>query len=345
MQFSQHLRRFGASLSRFGRRPAGNAPAAAGQPATRPRTAKRRWPAWSVLVVIALPLLYYTLGALLAHRINDDIDYPWSASPQGGSQAVAIAAGLIDREVNETGWYPNTPFFMPAAMLKFGGNMVNFQTGIVNAVGRFAFELKDQIGRERGTSVANPQLETAASRLQYEAKIWFWGPGNWIIPQAPSEAQYREGIQALKAYNSALRDGETIFDVRADNLLAVMDRIALDLGSAAAELDEQIKAGRRVVIDRRADKLLYNVKGRAYAYHQVLLGLRADFERILEERDVVSLYDEMLSHLALAATIKPAVTTNGSLEGQAFPNHLANQGFYLLRARVRMREITDILAT
>jgi hypothetical protein len=136
-----------------------------------------------------------------------------------------------------------------------------------------------------------------------------------------------------------------VFDVRSDNLVAVLSRIALDLGDSAAELDRQIVAGRRLVIDRQADKLLYNVKGRAYAYLILLRGLRQDFASVIEARGVSDIYDQMLADLEVAATLQPLITQNGSRDGIASNNHLAAQGFYVVLARSKLREMTEILAT
>jgi hypothetical protein len=51
----------------------------------------------------------------------------------------------------------------------------------------------------------------------------------------------------------------------------------------------------------------------------------------------------MLESLFRAAEMRPWVVVNGTPDGQFLPNHLAGQGFLLLRARTQLREITDIL--
>jgi len=59
------------------------------------------------------------------HEVDDDLAYmPDIAAAPGGSRAVAMAAGLITREVDRHGWTANDPFFMPSALLD---NMPNFQ--------------------------------------------------------------------------------------------------------------------------------------------------------------------------------------------------------------------------
>src|SRR3546814_8493682 len=103
---------------------------------------------------------------LRAHKIDDNLDYqiPATDTAKSGSRAVAMAAALIDREVNHTGWVANDPFFMPGSLLD---NMPNYQLGMIHALGRFAFQMVDQIGRTRGSSQTDTDLQEAAGLLQY----------------------------------------------------------------------------------------------------------------------------------------------------------------------------------
>ncbi len=86
------------------------------------------------------------------------------------------------------------------------------------------------------------------------------------------------------------------------------------------------------------------MKGRAYAYLIILRGLKEDFAAVIEQRDIGDIYDDMLEMLEVAATIKPIMTQNGAVNGVAANNHLAVQGFYVMLARTKLREMTDILA-
>ena len=51
----------------------------------------------------------------------------------------------------------------------------------------------------------------------------------------------------------------------------------------------------------------------------------------------------MLDSLRQAAVLDPLVVMNGDPDGSLLPNHLAVQGFYLLRARTQLREIGSVL--
>jgi len=94
---------------------------------------------------------------------------PKAAAEAGGSRAVAMAAALIERETDQHRWVANDPFFLPSAALD---NMPNFQQGMIAAIGRFAFELTDQIGRTHGSSQTDKDLQRASGQLQYPGDIW-----------------------------------------------------------------------------------------------------------------------------------------------------------------------------
>ncbi|MFZ5930071.1 MAG: DUF2333 family protein [Pseudomonadota bacterium] len=297
---------------------------------------------WVIGVLVGLLILYYPVGMLWWHTINDDLSFDVSADSlqSGQSRAVAVAAALIDREVNQTGWVANNPFFTPSAMLD---NMPAYQQGIISALARFSFELADQIGRTRGSSEIDPDLKNASGLLQYSGTVWVWDPSVSLAPTATSEEQYEKARKALENYNRRLADGKAVFERRGDNLLATMERIALDLGSSSAVLERQVAEHSSDFVDFQADDMFYNVKGQTYAYYVVLRALGGDFENVLRERELAGVYAQMLNSLHEAASLDPWVVTNGAPDGLLPNSHLAAQGFYLLRARTQLREISDIL--
>jgi hypothetical protein len=344
MDIGQRLRGVWSSFRRFGASKTQPVEAAAIQttpdaPTAKP-TSKHSGRVLTAAAVLALVPLYYGVGALLTHRINDDLQFVAPAAPPNGSKTVALMAALISREVDQTAWSPNTPAFAPAALLRFGGNMVNFQSGLIKALSTFSLELEGRLGRQRGTGGADNDLGTAREGLSRQPDTWILSP----LPTSSADGEYRRAAKALLAYNQRLSSGQATFDVRSDNLLGVLDRIALDLGDASNQIDQQIEIGRTLLIDRRADKLFYFVKGKTYSYAMILRALKADFAGVLAERRVSAIYDSMLNDLDKAAALSPLIVQNGSPEALSGPNHLTTQGFYLLRARSKLREITDVLA-
>lgn len=295
---------------------------------------------WTLVVVVAAVAVYYVGGAFWVHHIDDDPDFGTTlVVPQGASRSVAVAADLIDREVNRTRWVANDPFFLPGYLLD---NTPNFEIGLMSAVGRFTIELRDRIARVRGSSAVDPDIESASGRINYPGDVWiFEWSGNPVQPS--SEGQYRRGLSDLRRYNERLAQGTAVFERRNDNLLNTLDRISDDLGGASAALSERADRNATSFLDFGADDLFYNTKGRLYAYYLILRELEQDFAEVLRGRGLEVSWDEMLHSARLAGTLHPWVVTNGPLDSQAVPNHLAAQGFLLLRMRTKLEEIVDIL--
>lgn len=296
----------------------------------------------AAIALAVVLLLYYPIGMAMVHEIDDDPDFvpPAADAVAGGSRAVALMAGLIDREVNAHSWTANDPFFQPGSLLD---NMPNFQTGIVSALARFSFELLDQVGRTRGSSEADPDLQKAAGLLQYPANVWIWNPTVSLAPRASSESQYRQARKALLSYNARLADGKAVFERRADNLMATIERVASDLGSQSAVLDQEVREHSSAFLDANADDVFYNTKGKLYGYYLVLKALGEDYDAVIKQRQLEGPWAQMLSTFREAVELSPWIVVNGRPDAQLAPSHLAAQGFYLLRARTQLREVTNIL--
>jgi hypothetical protein len=311
-------------------------------PADTPKLpgAGRRWvkrSKWIALAILVALLLYYPVGMIIVHRINDDPNFTAGEVPQGQSKAVALAAALIQREVGGTSWPANDPFFMPGAALD---NMPNFQHGIQQALARFAIEMADQIGRSRGSSSADPDLTNARSLLNYEPDKWYVSSASLA---ANSETQYTDAMVRLTRYNDRLAKGRAVFEPRSDNLISTLDRIGKDLGAASNAIDQEIDLYAGDWYDLNADNVFYYNKGLLYANALLLRDLGADFKNVLDERGAGNVWKRMVDSMMEGATLHPLVVINGSPNAMVEPNHLASQGFYLLRARTQLEELTDIL--
>jgi hypothetical protein len=293
-------------------------------------------------VVVGVPvvfMLYIIIGMPIANRIDDDLKLK-SVAPVGGSETVAAVSYLVRRETVENNWTPNDPFLLPGGWLD---NTPSFQAGIMGALSRFSFELRDQLGRRRGSSSVDQNLEKAASNLSIEPERWIVNFPESMLPTQPSDQYYREALVQLDTYNVQLSSGKSVFDRRSDNLLATLDRIALDLGASSASLDTYITENAGGVLpDFGADNLFYQVKGQVYAYTILLEAIRKDFSEVIENREIAALYDDLLRSMSSAATLDPLLVTNGAVDG-VIANHLSMQGFYLLRARTQLKEVSNIL--
>ncbi|MEH6648061.1 DUF2333 family protein [Sulfitobacter sp.] len=282
---------------------------------------------------------YGVLGPM-THNIDANPEFQATVVPENGSAAVATAAALMDRELNLHGWTPNDQWFAPTGLLD---NMPNFQTGVVNAVGRFSFEMLDQIGRRSGSSSADPDLERASGFLQYPPYIWVWEPSRSFLPSVPSENQYRQGLEALERYNARLARGEAIFERRADTLAAALSRISDDLGSQTSQIVRAQDTG-RWIFSRTADDVFYRNKGMLYGYDVILTALGKDFARVIQERNLGPIWEQTLNSLRQGSQLRPPIVLNGRHDRSIFANHLALQGFAMKRAILQLNEVVSVLA-
>lgn len=293
-----------------------------------------------VLGLIGLIMLYYLGGMVVVHKVWDDTSYEVPDVPPGASRAVAMTAALIDREVNINRWVANDPFFMPGFALD---NMPNFQQGMIYALSRFALEMSDQLGRTRGSSEVDKDLDKAAGLLKYPGTIWIFDFSTSLAPTASSEAQYRAARKSLLAYNERLASGVGTFERRADNLQATLLRFTADLGSNSAIIDQHLTHAGGWGLDTDVDDIFHSTKGRLYGYYLLLRELGHDFDNVIAGRELSSSWARMLDSLRQAASLDPMVVANGKPDGTLIPSHLASLGFYLLRARTQLREIINIL--
>lgn len=311
------------------------------QPSPRSTRIPRRLLALAGLGVVLALLLYYPVGAWRAQVIDDDISFAPQPVAAGQSKAVAVAAALIRREIDVHGWTPNKPFFMPAAILTA---MPSYQTGITAMVGRFAIEMADLVGRPakaEGTS-SDVDLDRAAGLMQYPPNVWMIDPAVPWAKTISTEKQYRNGARSFEAYNQRLGAGDASFDRRPEVLQAVAERFAKELDKAAASLEEPIDAASGWFGGASA-KAYYGAKGRAYAAWLLLAALGEDYKDVLAERNLAEPWQAMLSSLQAAATPKPWMVMDGDADSVWVPNHLANQGYRLMRARSRLAELAEAL--
>jgi hypothetical protein len=295
---------------------------------------------WIATALVVIPL-YYLMGMLFFSSIDDDPRFRPSPAdlPAGGSVAVAMASGLMDREVNKVGWTPNNPWFFPTAFID---NLPNYQEGVRRLTTQFVLEARDQLGRLRGTGSVDPNLETAVARLNYPGDIWLIGH-NFPYIGMSSESSYREAIDALRAYNQSAASGAASYERRVDALNAVLDRMALSLGDTMAKNERYVANHGGTLFETQSDDIFYQTKGQAHAALMILTGLREDFAPTIRERGLANLWGEMTRQLQEVNDMNPLIVLNGKPGSGVLKSHLAEQGFRMSNARNKLREITDVL--
>jgi len=297
------------------------------------------------IVLGAAVALYYPVGMIVLHTIDDNPRFEADPSLPSGSRAVAMAAALIAREVDTHAWVANDPFFMPGWLLD---NMGNYQTGLVAGLARVIGEINDQVTRGRGPARPDPDLDRAAGLLRYPANVWIFDLGAAASQAAASQTassdlQYRTARRALLAFNERLAARPAALERRPEALAALVERIAADLDAAAGRIEQHLEERSGNLIDLQADDLFYETKGRLYAYAMMLRELGKDFERAVAEREAGRLFAQALATLAVAGGLQPWVVMNGAPDSQFMPSHLAQQGFMVLRARNKLGELARLL--
>ncbi|MBM3524414.1 MAG: DUF2333 family protein, partial [Alphaproteobacteria bacterium] len=168
-----------------------------------PSPSRRSTIRWVLLAVLALVVIGLPVGMLVVHEIDDDPRFALAEGevPANGSRAIAMIAALVHRETDVHRWVANDPWFLPGAWLD---NMPNYQQGMMAALARSTVEMRDQVGRARGTSQDDSDLREAAGLLQFPGNKWIIDLATSPWPQTTSEAQYRRARQALLDYNKRL---------------------------------------------------------------------------------------------------------------------------------------------
>ncbi|CCV09004.1 conserved hypothetical protein [Mesorhizobium metallidurans STM 2683] len=262
------------------------------------------------------------------------------------SEIAAVTADLIDFNVNRNAWissmlvsklgffgvpWRNTPFF---------DNKAAFQLGINQVLRRTTTELVDTLGRARGTSRIDQNLQDARTAMSWDENAWYIGLRG---PTRPTPSVYREANQKVRAFNTSLEQCQATFDARADNLLQFLDRIAGDMGSTSDILRGQIEASDAGWFDPRADDRFWFAYGQLYAYYGILSATRSDFSSVIRERNLATVWDTMQVQVRDALNMQPWIISNGNESSFIFPSHLATMGFNLLRARSQIVEIRGVL--
>ena len=264
------------------------------------------------------------------------------------SAIVDVTADLIDNNVNQNAWissmllYKLGFFGVDWDHTPFLDNKASFQRGVNEAVRRTTVELVDTLVRMRGTSAINNNLQSARSKMQYDEGNWYFGFSPFGFLQA-TPSQYRAAMNDLRAFNTELESCTATFDTRADNLMTFVDRVANSLGGTSAMLKDRAEQHANGWFDTRADDRFWFAYGQLYGYYAILSAVRADFDQVLNERNLKPIWNETLKQFQSALNVQPAIISNGREDGWIMPNHLSTMGFYILRVRSNLVEVRSVI--
>ena len=273
---------------------------------------------------------------------------PGKTGACGTSAIVDVAAGLVDFNVNQNSWVPSLflsklGFFgMAWKYTPFFDNKAAFQLGINAVVRRTAQELVDSVGRVRGTSQIDQNLQNARQNIYYTEDFWYFSLSPFG-PKSPTQTSYRQAIKNFHQFNQRLARCEANFDPRADNLRKLFDQMASMLGSTSDILSGQMAASNAGWFDPRADDRFWFAYGELYALKGIMTAAASDFAKIFSERGLTKNWQKTDQNLDDALKIQPWIISNGGEAAFIMPSHLATMGFKLLTVRTNLTEMRDIL--
>jgi len=264
------------------------------------------------------------------------------------SAIATMAADLTDVNVNQNAWISSTLLYKVGLFgldwdrTPFFDNKASFQRGTNQVVRRVAIELADNLGRVRGTSGINNDLQNARGNIQFDESTWYFGVDPFGF-KTPTPSYYRSAVESFRRFNADLEVCNSVFDARADNLTQLLDRMASDLGNTTDILRRRSAEFNAGWFDTRADDRFWFAYGQLYAQYQILQAAKADFRDVIRDRNLTAIWAEMELQLQQSLDIQPAIISNGAEDGWIMPTHLTTMGFYILRVRSNMVELRSVL--
>jgi hypothetical protein len=339
--------------------PQGEAPDPRPLPPSTDRPPRRRGRRllWVMLGVLALPAL--ALGGLTLY---------WCQQPQGfdvaevaameteavggrpvpGATVVATTIRIAETLLQKPGGLTHNDRLPPGVLMD---NCPSWECGVVMALRDVVQAMRNDFTRAQTQSVENLDLREADLRFAID-------PKSWIMPTA--EVEYREGIDALRAYLADLGTGQLrggLFHPRADNLADYLALVEKRLGNfglrlAASVGDPQLISALGVtepgesalkVDGDEVDHVFYCARGYSWAFAHIMQAIAIDFDPALEDKNA----RETMAQIGrdLQGAIKPMyspVVFNGRGYG-LLANHSLVIGSYIARVNAAVIDLRLLL--
>ena len=257
------------------------------------------------LGLLAVLAIYYLGGAIWLSKVDDDPDFGLqSSAPEGGSKSVAVAADLIDREVNTHRWFANDPFFLP------GSCSTTCRTSRWASSPRCRASRSSSATRSPAPAARaeiDPDVNTAAGLLD--------------IPGTPGSSTRRASSGRPRAPNPSIaarcaRSATTTSGSPRARRCSSPAPTTCRRPSTAWPPTSARRPPRLIARSSRdsgfwpdfgADDLFYANKGRLYAYYLLLRALGSDFDNVIKQRDLGAPWTRMLK-----ASARPRRSSPGS---------------------------------
>jgi len=293
------------------------------------------------LGAIAALIIAINLALHFGQKRHDRLDYDVEqAFPPGkpfvpGEIYATTLAEIMDHELHTGfGWRPND-FFLWGPHLMADNNS-NRQLGIIMALRETMRVFKDHLTKISSNEY-DPNLVIADTDFRNDAE-------KWILPSA--EGKYADGVKHLRMYVAGLHANPPTsreLNQRNIELIRLFQSWGDMLGDAHAMLYMTRKPDGSPIYPWDDDDYFYQAQGRAHVMYYMLMAVKREYYQTQKTKPVLAqLFDETITPLGKAATMKPLIVLDGSPDG-IFANHRRNLDAHISEARQKMYSIREEL--
>ncbi len=274
-----------------------------------------------------------------------------------GYTTTATLIRLADTLLDKRGGYLSNDIFPPGVWMD---NVPNWEFGVLTQVRDAARAYRIDFARSQSQSKEDPDLAQAEGKF-------FFDNSSWVFP--PSETEYREGTDLLRAYLERLSDPtqpDAQFYARADNLQQWLQGVETRLGSLSQRLSASV-GKRQLNVDLAGDAaavqatdaprereyktpwleiddVFYEARGQTWALLHLLQAMEHDFGDVLDKKNArVSLQQIVRELEPTQQAIWSPIILNGDGLG-LLANHSLVMASYISRANAAIIDLRALLA-
>jgi len=288
----------------------------------------------ALIITINLALHF---GQKHHNRLDYDIEkvFPPTKPFVPGEIYATTLAEIMDHELHTGfGWRPNDFFLWGPHLM--ADNNANRQLGIIMAVRETMRVFKDHLTKISSNEY-DPNLVIADTDFRNDAE-------KWILPSA--EGKYADGVKHLRLYVAGLHANPPTsreLNQRNIELIRLFQSWGDMLGDAHAMLYMTRKPDGSPIYPWDDDNYFYQAQGRAHVMYYMLMAVKREYYQTQKTKPVLAqLFDETITPLGKAATMKPLMVLDGSPDG-IFANHRRNLDAHISEARQKMYSIREEL--
>ncbi len=303
-----------------------------------------------ILLLLMIVIGWYWSRTPDVAWIDNQVD--GTAAPVGHASSDALVK-VVDVLLEKPGGWLSNDVTPPSVLLD---NMPSFEYGAIIQVRDFSRALRNDFSRSQTQSLEDRDLAVAEPAFNYNHR-------SWLFPR--TEAQYAEGLEAVRRYQARLANGNAEFFARADNLrnwLAIVEKRLGDLSQRLTASVGQRRVNTNLAGDRTAaatsgelddvivktpwleiDNVYYEARGSAWALIHFLRAAELDFDEVLKDKNAAISMRQVIRELeATQQSLMSPMVLNGSGFG-LFANHSLVMASYLSRANAAVIDLRDLL--